>query len=90
MPHCFAHHQQLALPRQRQAQPSASREHCISLLQKPAPRCLCDSHPVAQLRNDRFINFAATPFLPHNLTTSAFAPVAALLFTLPSRCLNSK
>ena len=86
----YSAHDHLALPRQRQGQPSASRKHCALLLQKPAPRCLSYSHPLAQLRNDPFMNFAATPFLPHNLKTSAFAPVEALLFTLTTRSSNSK
>jgi len=86
----YSAHDHLALPRQRQGQPAAARKHSVLLLQKPAPRGLCFSHPVAQLPNYRFMNLAATPSRPHTLKTSPFAPLAALLFALTTRSSNSK
>ena len=90
MPHYSARDQHLALPRQRQAHPAASRNLSVLRLQKPAPRCLCYGHPVAQSRNQLFRHFPKTAFVTHRLTTSATASVPELLFTLPTRPLNSK
>jgi hypothetical protein len=82
--------QHKALPRQRQAQSSASRKESTLLLQIPAHHCHYRSRPVGQLRNQHFMAIEETAFLPENPTTTASVPVEGQLFPLSARSSNSR
>ena len=70
--------------------PSASAKQCVLLPRKPAIGCLRQAQIASHFTNHRFINFSKEPLCRHNLSTSAFAPVVKLLFTIQARSLNSK
>lgn len=80
----------LAIARQRQVRPSASTTKSALLLQKPDHYCLCSRRSLEFSTNQDIINIVKLALLLDTHTTNAVATLAPQLFTLSTRCSNSK